>query len=206
VIVLERDEVLAVGARLAAEAERFWALGWMPATSGNLSEVLRRDPLLLAVTASGRDKGELRPDDVAVVDAAGAVVHVPGLESVRPSAEAGLHARVAVATGARSVVHLHTQHAVEAARRWPDGVVLGDLELLKALDRGAHGDTVRVPVIPNSQDMDELGDRFDDVHDAAVPAVLIAGHGSYTWGSDALQARWRTEALDWLLGSALRVA
>ena len=153
VTVPDREELLAVGARLAAEAARFSALGWMRATSGNLSEVLRRDPLLLAVTASGRDKGELRPDDVAVVDARGEAVHVPGIDPVRPSAEAGLHAHVAAVTGARSVVHVHTLNAVEAAHRWPDGVVLQDLEMLKALDRGAHGDVVRVPVIANSQDM-----------------------------------------------------
>ena len=198
-----RGELLVVGARLAAEAARFSALGWMRATSGNLSEVLCRDPLLLAVTASGRDKGELRPDDVAVVDAGGEAVQVPGIERARPSAEAGLHAHVAAVTGARSVVHVHTLNAVEAARRWPDGVVLQDLEMLKALDRGAHGDVVRVPVIANSQDMHELGARFERVYDG-VPALLVAGHGSYVWGADTLQVRWRTEALDWLLGAALR--
>lgn len=200
----DRDGLLAVGARLAAEAARFNGLGWMAATSGNLSEVLSREPLLLAVTASGRDKGELRPDDIAVVDADGVAVPAPSLEPRRPSAEAGLHARVAAVTGAGSVVHVHTLNAVAAARRWPEGVVLQDVEMLKALDRGAHGDVVRVPVIANSQDMRELGAEFERVHDTAVPAVLVAGHGSYVWGADTLQARWRTEALDWLLGDALR--
>ena len=199
----DHKELLAVGARLAAEAARFSALGWMRATSGNLSEVLRTDPLMLAVTASGRDKGELRPTDVAVVDARGSSVVIPGSEPVRPSAEAGLHAHVAAVTGARSVVHVHTLNAVEAARRWPDGVVLHDLEMLKALDRGAHDDVVRVPVIANSQDMSDLAARFDVVYDG-TPAVLVAGHGSYVWGADTLQVRWRTEALDWLLGAALR--
>ena len=76
--------------------------------------------------------------------------------------------------------------------------------MLKALDRGAHGDVVRVPVIANSQDMRELAARFDSVYDEGVPAALVAGHGSYVWGADTLQARWRTEAVDWLLGAALR--
>jgi methylthioribulose-1-phosphate dehydratase len=204
VTVLGRDELLAVGARLAAEAARFSALGWMPATSGNLSEVLRRDPLILAVTASGRDKGELRPEEVAVVDASGEAVQVAGVEATRPSAEAGLHAHVAAVSAAWSVVHVHTLNAVEAAHRWPDGVVLQDVEMLKALDRGAHDDVVRVPVISNSQDMAVLAARFDGVYDDGVPAVLVAGHGSYVWGASTLQARWRTEALDWLLGWALR--
>jgi methylthioribulose-1-phosphate dehydratase len=199
-----REDVLAAGARLAAEAARFNALGWMRATSGNLSAVLDRDPLLLAVTASGRDKGELRPDDVAVVDADGRPVPVVGLSPVRPSAEAGLHARVAARTGAGAVVHVHTLNAVEAGHRWPEGVVLEDVEMLKALERGAHGDVVRVPVVANSQDMGELGDRFEDAYDPDVPAIIVAGHGSYVWGADSPQARWRTEALDWLLGWALR--
>jgi methylthioribulose-1-phosphate dehydratase len=204
VTALTCEDVLAAGARLSAEAARFNALGWMPATSGNLSAVLARDPLLLAVTASGRDKGELRPDDVAVVDADGRTVQVAGLNPVRPSAEAGLHARVATRTGAGAVVHVHTLNAVEAGHRWPDGVVLEDVEMLKALDRGAHGDTVRVPVIANSQDMVELGDRFEQAYDPGVPGIIVAGHGSYVWGVDSPQARWRTEALDWLLGWALR--
>lgn len=201
---MTKDQVLAAGARLAQEAARFAALGWMRATSGNLSEVISRDPLLLAVTASGRDKGELRPSDVAVVDASGGPVAVEGVDPLRPSAEAGLHARVAAITDAGAVVHVHTPSAVLAAARWPDGVSLRDLEMLKALGRGAHDDEVRVPVIGNSQDMDELSDRFEAAYDAGVPAVLVAGHGSYVWGADVTQARHRTEALDWLLEFALR--
>ncbi|HRD99768.1 MAG TPA: hypothetical protein PLV68_00635, partial [Ilumatobacteraceae bacterium] len=40
----------AAGGHLAAEAARFAALGWMRGTSGNLSTVLQRDPLHLAIT------------------------------------------------------------------------------------------------------------------------------------------------------------
>jgi hypothetical protein len=49
------------GAQLAAESARFASFGWMRGTSGNLSVVVGRDPLRLAVTASGHDKGELTP-------------------------------------------------------------------------------------------------------------------------------------------------
>lgn len=49
----------ACGALLAVEAARFASFGWMRGTSGNLSMVLSREPLRLAVTASGLDKGEL---------------------------------------------------------------------------------------------------------------------------------------------------
>lgn len=203
---VDRATVVAAGARLAAEARRFNELGWMRATAGNLSLVVDRDPLRLVVTASGRDKGELTDTDVAVVDADGAPVPVPGLAAVRPSAEAGLHARAVALSGASAVVHVHPISAVAAATRWPDGVVLRDLEMLKAIGRAAHDDEVRVPVIANSQDMGELGDRLAAVYDPAVPAVIVAAHGIYVWGASPEEARWRTEAFDWLLSYTLQVA
>ena len=121
-------------------------MGWMRGSSGNLSVTLCRDPLRLAVTASGLDKGELTAEDVVVVDAFGAAV-----SGGRPSAEAGLHARIAAVTGAGAVVHVHALAPVLAAARWPDGVALYGLEMLKGLGRAADGDLVTVPVIANGQ-------------------------------------------------------
>lgn len=196
-------ELDAAGAALAAEAARFAGLGWMRGTSGNLSVTLRTDPLRLAVTTSGRDKGELTPQDVVVVDAAGAAVPDQPRPGQRPSAEAGLHARVAARAGAGAVVHVHVIAPVLAAARWPGGIVLRDLEMLKGLGRGAHDDEVTVPVVPNGQDMTWLGDRFDEVFDPATPALVVAGHGVYVWGDDLAQARHRTECLEWLTSFAL---
>lgn len=194
-------EVGAAGRALAAEAARYADLGWMRGTSGNLSVTLGRDPLRLAVTASGQDKGELTGDDIVVVDAEGAAV--PGQPGARPSAEAGLHARIARLTGAGAVVHLHLLPAVVAAERWPKTVELADLEMLKGLGRGAHDDPVQVPVVPNSQDMPALGAAFEAVHDPHTPALIVARHGVYVWGADLRQARHRVECLDWSLRFAL---
>jgi len=192
------------GATLAAEAARFAALGWMRGTSGNLSVVLSRDPLRLAVTASGLDKGSLTAADVVVVDASCEPVPVgDDTPMPRPSAEAALHARIAQLTGAGAVVHVHTVAAVLAARRWPGGIELRDLEMLKAIGQPGEGVTVRLPVIPNSQDMRELGDRLEKAHDPRVPTALLAGHGLYVWGADTLQARHHTEAVQWLLELSL---
>jgi methylthioribulose-1-phosphate dehydratase len=184
------------GAVLAAEARRFAGLGWMRGTSGNLSLVLSRDPLRLAVTASGRDKGELASGDVVVVDAHGAAVD-PG--AARPSAEAAFHAHIAERTGAGAVVHVHTLAAVAVGGRHAQGIELEGFEMLKGIGRKASGDVVRVPVIPNSQDMGELAARFDATREEATPALVIATHGLYAWGADALQARHHTEIVEWLL-------
>ncbi|MEV4313149.1 methylthioribulose 1-phosphate dehydratase [Actinocrispum sp. NPDC049592] len=186
------------GRQLAAESARYAAMGWMRGTSGNLSVTLQRFPLQLAVTASGLDKGELTAQDVVVVDGAGEAVG-----GGKASAEAGLHARIAAVAGAGAVVHVHALAPVLAAERWPDGVPLSDLEMLKGFGRAAHDDVLTVPVVPNSQDMRELGDAFERGFRADTPALIVARHGIYVWGDDLRQARHRLECLEWLLRFAL---
>jgi methylthioribulose-1-phosphate dehydratase len=183
-----------VGEQLAAEAARYASMGWMRGTSGNLSVVLGRDPLRLAVTASGLDKGELTATDHVVIDE-----HGEPVDGGVPSAEAGLHARIAAVAGAGAVVHVHAMAPVQAAERWPGGVPLRDLEMLKGFGRAAHGDLVTIPVIPNGQDMRVLGAAFERGHRADTPALIVARHGVYVWGDDLRQARHRLECLEWLL-------
>jgi 2,3-diketo-5-methylthio-1-phosphopentane phosphatase/methylthioribulose-1-phosphate dehydratase len=194
--------VLEAGERLAHESARLASLGWMRATSGNLSEVLSREPFRLAVTASGLDKGSLTRESIAVVDHAGSPVIVDGLVPLKPSDESTLHALIASRTGAAAVVHVHALAAAMAGHRWHRGVPLRRLEMLKALGRRDDED-VLVPVIANSQDMLVLGERFDAAFDMDVPAVVVADHGLYVWGKDLVQARHRTEALEWLLSFVL---
>ncbi|WP_158892110.1 methylthioribulose 1-phosphate dehydratase [Amycolatopsis anabasis] len=187
------------GRALAAESARYTEMGWMRGTSGNLSVVLGRDPLRLAVTVSGLDKGELTEHDVVVVDEHGLAVADQPHPEKRPSAEAGLHGRIAAVSGAGAVVHVHVLAPVVAAEQWPGGVPLRDLEMLKGFGRAAHDDEVTIPVIPNGQDMRVLGDAFEAGFRADTPALIVARHGVYVWGADLRQARHRLECLEWLL-------
>ncbi|CAD6006255.1 methylthioribulose 1-phosphate dehydratase [Agreia sp. COWG] len=206
---LPKAALVEVGSGLAAESARFAARGWMPGTAGNLSVTLGREPLRLAVTASGLDKGELTPADIVIVDERGDSVLGEGGSEQRPSAEAGLHARIARVTGAGAVIHVHALAAVTAAHVWPDGVVLSDLEMLKGIGHAAHGETVTIPVIENGQDMTVLGDAFEARYvrpcEGAndVPALIVASHGIYAWGRDLRQARWHLELTEALLQIAL---
>jgi methylthioribulose-1-phosphate dehydratase len=190
-----------VGQQLADEAARYASMGWMRGTSGNLSVVLGRDPLRLAVTGSGLDKGELTAGDHVEIDEHGEPVN-GGI----PSAEAGLHARIAAVAGAGAVVHVHALAPVLAAQRWPGGVALQDLEMLKGFGRLAYDDLVTIPVIPNGQDMRVLGDAFERGYRADTPALIVARHGIYVWGADLRQARHRLECLEWLLRFILEEA
>lgn len=192
---------MSVGQELADEAARYASMGWMRGTSGNLSVVLGRDPLRLAVTASGLDKGELTADDHVEVDSLGEPVN-----GGTPSAEAGLHARIAAVSGAGAVVHVHAMAPVLAGARWPGGVQLRDLEMLKGFGRLAHDDLVTIPVISNGQDMRVLGDAFQRGYRADTPALIVARHGIYVWGADLRQARHRLECLEWLLRFILEEA
>jgi methylthioribulose-1-phosphate dehydratase len=207
------------GATLAREAARFASFGWMRGTSGNLSMVLARDPLRLAVTASGLDKSSLSASDVVVVDGAGRAVDEPRAvddpgpagtagapRAGRPSAEAALHARVARIAGANAVVHVHTVASVVAGRRWPAGIELAGLEMLKGIGLPASGEAFTLPVIENSQDMTELGDRLEAARHPRVPAVVVADHGLYAWGADVMQARHHTEIVQWLLEVAVALS
>lgn len=195
------------GRILAAEAARFSGYGWMRGTSGNLSIVLDREPLLLAVTASGLDKSELSDRDVVLIDADGQAVDVN--DPRPPSAEAGLHAHIAAQTGAQAIFHVHAIDPVIAGDRWPEGVEFRDLEMLKGIGHPAHDATVTIPVIPNHQDMRVEAARFDEVYQRAtaqrpeVPVLIIAGHGMYAWGKDIPSARRHLEIAEWLLRYAI---
>ncbi|MDF2048046.1 methylthioribulose 1-phosphate dehydratase [Microbacterium sp. Kw_RZR3] len=201
------ERVRAAGAALAAEASRFSGYGWMRGTSGNLSVVVDRDPLVLAVTASGLDKSELTDRDVVLIDAAGESLD-PG-DPRPPSAEAGLHAHIAARTGANAVFHVHAFDAVVAGHRWPGGVEIRDMEMLKGIGHRAHDETVTIPVIRNHQDMTVEAAWFDEVYIPGtaevpeVPALIVASHGIYAWGEDVAAARRHLEITEWLLRFAV---
>src|ERR687891_818510 len=73
---------------LAAVAKSFHARGWLLGTSGNLSAVVQREPLRLAMSPSGIDKGELTAQQVLTIDEHAKVISDhPG----KPSDESLLH-------------------------------------------------------------------------------------------------------------------
>ncbi|HET7151713.1 MAG TPA: class II aldolase/adducin family protein, partial [Candidatus Acidoferrum sp.] len=72
---------------LAEAGKGFYARGWALGTSGNFSAVVSREPLRLAITSTGLDKGSLTPEQFLEIDKKANVVRGNG----RPSAEALLH-------------------------------------------------------------------------------------------------------------------
>ena len=93
-----------LASQLAEVGRQCYARGWALGTSGNFSAVARRNPLTLAITASGVDKGLLEPSQIVEIDERGRVVRGSG----KPSAEAALHLAIARSPGVGAVLHTHS--------------------------------------------------------------------------------------------------
>ena len=173
----------------------FHARGWVPATAGNFS--VRLDARSLAVTVSGRHKGELATADFMRVDLQGQALD----KAKRSSAETLLHCqlyRSGPAIGA--VLHTHSPASTVLSRAH-DTIRLEGYELLKIFEGiETHETAVEVPVFDNDQDIARLS-RVVEAHmgtGQAHHAYLIRGHGLYAWGATVDQARHRVEALEFL--------
>ncbi len=186
-----------VAPQLAEIARHCYARGWVPGTSGNFSATVSRDPLRLAITTSGIDKGTLTADDIVEIDGRGAVVAGSG----RPSAESSLHLAIAGARGAGAVLHTHSIWSTIISEAAEGGVAIEGYELLKGLDGvESHEHREWVPVLENTQDwvaaapqVGALLAEHPDVH-----GFLIRGHGLYTWGRDLAEAKRHVETLEFL--------
>jgi methylthioribulose-1-phosphate dehydratase len=158
------------------------------------------EPLRLAITASGVDKGALTPRHILQIDARGEVTRGRG----RPSDEARLHLTVVRVRGAGAVMHTHSVWSSILSEAFAgDGrLVIEGFEMLKGLAGvRTHEHRERLPIIENSQDMEALArafkealERYPDAH-----AVLLRRHGLYTWGRDLAEAKRHVEILEFLL-------
>jgi methylthioribulose-1-phosphate dehydratase len=193
------DALADVAQRLAEIGRFFHSRGWVLGTSGNLSAVLSRDPLRLAITASGRDKGSLGPRDILEIDDGGTVVSGSG----RPSDERPVHLVIVAERAAGAVLHTHSVWGtlLSDARASLGGVRLAQWEMLKGLSGvRSHDHTEWVPILENSQDYAQLSADMSAALRAhpACHAVLLRGHGLYAWGQDLDEARRHVEILEFL--------
>lgn len=184
---------------LVEVAARFWQRGWMLGTSGNLSAVISPEPLSLAITPSGGDKGALREAEILEVDSDG---NPAGAASGSPSAETKLHLTLAARTRAGAVFHTHSIWGTLVSENEAGGVWLEGYEMLKGLAGvSTHEHREWLPILENSQDMNELANRMSDAlgSRSGLHGLLIRRHGLYTWGRDIPEATRHAEILEFLL-------
>lgn len=179
-------------------------LGLTPATSSNFSE--RLDDRHCAITVSGRDKGRLVHDDIMVVDFNGE----PVATDKRPSAETLLHTQLYRRfADVGCILHTHSKIQTVASRLFAKAghITFEGYELQKAF-RGndTHEGAVRVPVLPNSQDMPALAAQVEaELDRAPLWGYLIEGHGLYAWGRHMAEARRHLDAFEFLLSCELEL-
>jgi methylthioribose-1-phosphate isomerase len=191
------EELPAVGRLLHAR-------GWLPGTGGNLSAVVGLEPLRLAVTASGVDKGRIVPADLVVVDAAGTVVAGAG----RASNEVALHLAILRARpDARAVLHTHSTWNTLASLAAAPELELTGYEQLKGL-AGVHGPEhrERLAILENEQNLALLAGRAEAILRSSPSShgLLLRCHGLYTWGASVAQAQRHVETLEFLLELLVR--
>ena len=194
----EPTNFLALATELAAVGRMFYGRGWVLGTSGNFSAVTSRDPLRLAITSSGVDKGMLAAEHILEIDDAAQVIKGAG----RPSAETLLHLSVVRLRSAGAVLHTHSvwSNIISSAHR--EGVSIEGHEMLKGLDGvTTHEHREWLPVIDNSQDMPRLAQAVEQALQAHPQAhgFLLRRHGLYTWGRNLAEARRHVEILEYLL-------
>jgi methylthioribulose-1-phosphate dehydratase len=195
---------------LVAVAKGLHARGWLLGTSGNVSAVVQREPLRIAMSPSGVDKGELRPEQVLSIDEGARVM---GQDRGKPSDESLLHIRIVKERGAGAVLHTHSVWNTILSDLYAadGGVRIEGYEMLKGLQGvRTHEHAEWLPIVENSQDMPALADtigetlkRHKDAH-----GFLLRRHGLYSWGDNLAQARRHIEIFEFLLetiGRTLRV-
>jgi methylthioribulose-1-phosphate dehydratase len=190
-----------IASSLASVAKSLHARGWLLGTSGNLSAVVQREPLRLAMSPSGIDKGELTPQQVLTIDEHANVISDHG---VKPSDESLLHICIVKQRGAGAVLHTHSVWNTMLSDLFSaeGGVNIQGYEMLKGLqDVRTHEHSEWLPIVKNSQDMQTLADTIAltlEEHKAAH-GFLLERHGLYTWGENLAQAKRHIEILEFLL-------
>lgn len=179
--------------------------GWCQGTGGNFSTVLSCDPLVLAITPSGVDKGRVLPEDLLEIDGQGNILSGEG----KSSAETLLHLAIVKETGAGCVLHTHSIWNTIASDLGinQEGFQLEGYEMLKGLSGVlTHETSVKVPILRNSQDMNALSLELAGLlRSEEVPhGVLLRRHGLYAWGKSPAEAKRHVEIFEFLFEVALR--
>jgi methylthioribulose-1-phosphate dehydratase len=190
---------------LAEIGRSFYSRGWVLGTSGNFSAVVSREPLRLAITSTGLDKGNLAAAHFLEMGADLRIFRGKG----RPSAEALLHLAIVRDREAGAVLHTHSVcgTVLSGAHAANAGVALEGYEMLKGLEGvRTHEHREWLPVLENSQDMAELSQLVSKTlrEQPAIHGFLLRGHGLYTWGASLQEAKRHVEILEFLMETVVR--
>lgn len=173
---------------------------YLPATGGNLS--VRSSEHSCLITRSGKDKGELSPQDLLSVSWADGDLQCAG----QPSAETALHVVLYQQSPAcKAVLHTHSVSAtVFSLLQSADSYLFNSYEMQKAI-AGWHSHQQPLPLalFDNTQQIPQLAAAVKSRYDALAYGFLVRGHGLYVWGDSLEQAKRHLEAWEFLIACEL---
>jgi L-fuculose-phosphate aldolase len=166
--------------QVAASARRLAALGLTLGTAGNVS--MRAGDRIL-VTPTGAVLEHVRAPEISVVDRDGA-----SLEGPAPTSELALHLGAYDRYGPGAVVHAHAPVATALASVL-DEVPAVHYQMIEL------GGSVRVAAYETFGTVELATATLDAMRGRT--AVLMANHGTLTYGDDLGQAVGRAQLLEW---------
>lgn len=164
-------------------------------TWGNVSAIDRESGLVV-IKPSGVSYGDMKPEDMVVVDLDGKVVE----GRLNPSSDTPTHVVLYKAfPQAGGVVHTHSTYATSWAQAGLDIPNIGT----------THADYFHdaVPCTPDMTESEVKGEyeletgnvivrRFEGLNPVHTPGVLVKNHGPFTWGKDADEAVYNAVVLE----------
>ncbi|MFO7907379.1 MAG: L-ribulose-5-phosphate 4-epimerase AraD [Planctomycetota bacterium] len=171
------------------------AHGLVTLTWGNVSG-LSDDGEHVVIKPSGVPRDRMRPEQMVVVDLSGAVVD----GEMRPSSDTPTHVLVyKYFAGVQGVAHTHSRRATAFAQARMEIPCLGTTHA----DHFFGGIPLTRPLTEQevSTGYEEntgkvIVERFRDLDPIAMPAVLVADHGPFIWGTSASNAVENAVALE----------
>lgn len=177
--------------------------GLVDLTFGNVS-VTDREMRVFAIKPSGVDYTVLKPEDMVVLDFEGNIIE----GNLRPSSDTPTHRRLYLAfESAISIVHTHSRNAVAFAQAGRGIPCLGTTHAdyfhgEVPVTRWMTPDEIASEYEWNTGEV--IVERFTERDPAAIPAVLVRGHGPFTWGPSAEKAIENAFALEVIAEMALK--
>ncbi|NIM97835.1 MAG: L-ribulose-5-phosphate 4-epimerase AraD [candidate division Zixibacteria bacterium] len=150
-------------------------------TWGNVSGYNQEEGIV-AIKPSGVSYEEIMPDDIVIVDLEGQIIE----GTLTPSSDTLSHLELYKAfAGISAVAHTHSEYATLFAQANKEIPCLGT----------THADYFHGPVpvtrlirkkeVETDYEVNTgkvIIERFSDLNPHEMPAVLVAGHGPFTWG------------------------
>ena len=185
---------------LIAAARTFYHKGWMVGTAGNLSAQMPDGSFW--ITASGKSKGNLTPNDFVRLGGDAQVIESPNSDN-RPSAETSIHRTIySLFPDAQACYHVHSVEANLVAHLTQDDVLpLPPLEMLKGLGVWLEQPQVTMPVFENYLEVPRIAAQISDRFQSSppdVPALLIRNHGATIWANSPVAAQNTVEIVEYL--------